>query len=361
MKYAVGLLLIVVLALGCTGTKPDITENDGLTINSFIVDPNDIDSGRDFRASLIVSNTGGATANDVKAQLIGVSWNNDIRTADLGTMSPPDVLRRVEGATQIFVWPLKAPELPIGNKVSYPLRARVTYNYKTTSVINIPVYSEDEARRKELSASAFNSIEYTNSNGPMKVSVTGPNTGYVTVRDPRLEVENPGPDENIYFSINLDNLGSGVPITNDKTNLIVGEIKTLDNTEIKCTRDDGGQAGSQIISYLRSGRNSNIPCTLVLDRNEWIQTGQGTVSLLVTLEYDYYIEKSDTISVSGRGISGSGYSGSNLPNYAGLDNNREPLSNSYDDTIPYLESQLEESSRVSDQLEKERAEQWLWP
>ena len=302
---AVFIILLMIFLAGCTGRQVKTVSDDGLVINSFFPDYDEIESKRNVRLYMEVENLGGTDATNVEAQLFGISWdNNEQKSEIISSISAPELRRGMPGGVKTFFWNLVMPNLPQGTSNDYAIKGRVTYTYHTTATANIPVLNEDEYQRRKLTGGTAEFITTTNTNAPIKVDITGPEP--VVVRKSAFGKE----DEETFLKIRFRNVGSGIPITNDINGLITGNIR-IDGygiAKIDCFGNYINSGNSINIKLpvndkegiiLRRGEDVTEPCTIYLSRELWDAKAQGTLTLVFDLSYKYYIDAVTNIRVIG--------------------------------------------------------------
>lgn len=316
MKYIAFALVLVVLAAGCIGgQKVRIDENNGLVINDFSIDPAEVESGRPFRIFLEVENVGGTTARDVKAFLFGASWVPNSATLEKWgnrIIGPPDVLTQSPGGTLATSWDATvlgpAPLLPEGVVHTFKLTGRVTYNYSTSAVVNIPMFNEEEfLRKKKIGELIDATLVVSNTNAPIKVAIEG--TSPVVVRNPFYDGL---PQEEVFYRIHFLNVGSGIPITEAQTGQeltgLVGGTIILQGDGLRF-KECLGATGTNIVqiprteqggALIRGASSAIVPCTISVDRALWQTKPQGTATLVFDLEYKYFVDKEASLTVIGR-------------------------------------------------------------
>ncbi len=283
-------LVLIVIVSGCTNNTPTVSSTEGVIINEFSADDTVLDSGDTTTVYLEVENVGGVEATDVKAYLFGVDdWNvQPSAMQSLGNLRAPDIRTNVPGEIKMSVWTLTAPAIPQGVKQSFPITVRVLYGYKTTASGQMQLYSEYEWKRLAAKGqiSSSNIIPVENSNGPIHVSIQGPD---------KYEVR--GNDE-IPIVVTFTNEGSGDPVKQDwDDGKLDGQISILGPAEIECE----GQSGKNIALTdleLRRGKPRRMSCVLkVTDIGD---NPISTVTINFDFDYKYCVSRLVTISVVGQ-------------------------------------------------------------
>ena len=132
-------------------------------------------------------------------------------------------------------------------------------------------------------------ISFTNTNAPVKISMSGAHP---------MKVKEEG--EQFPFRIHFDNVGSGIPITDDVDGRVEGRVWIQGPAKFA---DCLGQTDTTLIDVtgdmikLRRGESVKKACTIEIDG--WNNAPEDTVSLIFELNYDYYTEDSVTVTVVG--------------------------------------------------------------
>ena len=311
-------LIAVVLIAGCIdlgdgggNRDADASMTDGLVINDFFVSENRILDDESVIFSLEVENKGGTTATSVEAILAGIPGWEDADPKNADSLSPPDLTIQppMPGEFKIFEWELAAPsELGQGVEHSYDVTGRVTYDYKTTAAITIPGYSKTEYRRMtEEGKGEPNTVQVSNTVGtegsggaPVKVDIT-PKNVIIFKKDE-------GEDKTMSYRLVFRNVGSGVPIGENEDGeqedgIIDGTVKLSGPAEFgDCLGSEGGtdveiQPGD--VKLRRKGTAEKLCEIRILD-DQWGEADLNTVSLSFDLDYQYFIDKTATVTVVGQ-------------------------------------------------------------
>jgi hypothetical protein len=207
-----------------------------------------------------------------------------------------------------MTWTLQAPYLPEGTRKDFRLAGRITYQYATSSIFNIPVYTKNEAKTR-----ALDSVTSAHSKGPLRVEITGPPQIIVNT-DPGLSSS-----ELVVYNVKITNTGEGIPITGNKNGLLLGTIRFAGGIAPASCLSTGQEiflppiaSSSQAYDtstyqitlaendlVLRDGKSASFSCTLGLDRRQWTSRPFGTAVMSFDLNYIYFIEEEATVSVRG--------------------------------------------------------------
>ncbi len=307
---------IIVVAAGCTSKNPStISTNDGVVINSFESDDSTLNSGETTNLYLEIQNVGGVDSDGVMAYLFGADgWNpRPSATVNVGKLEAPKY--DVPSSPRNVMWTVTAPQLPEGVKQPFTMTARVVYHYKSNAAGKINVYSDEEWRRRNAKQpiSPSSIVPVKNSPGPIHVSIQGPT-------DVKLSSYTDG----IPILIKISNTGSGFPIKNigdwDRPTLS-GTIRVVGSGQISCYKDGNSIGRSSSVQLndmdMRYNKPKSISCTLYPDL-------QGTpyepVTIALSFDYNYYVQKQLQINVIGTKSGGSSNNnGGNNNNNGGND------------------------------------------
>jgi len=320
LMVAIVSLMIIVIS-GCIGqNEVKINANDGLSINSFVVEPSRIEYTDKADFYLEIENVGGTTASNIQAELYGVTWTElETREPPNGKLSPPDIrfTPPVAGGYSVLKWlDVQAPKLPEGLEHTYDITARVTYDYKTTGVANIYGITKDEYRRRQQSGTTTSTVTVTNTNAPVKIDVTG---SQIVIDTSSLSIQDE-PIMEVPLRITFTNVGSGVPITDGVNGKITGTI-TLEGASafgasLKDCIDSSGEGSTvNVDTIIREGKTVTRPCTLVINKEAWLTRPEGTLNMIFDLRYRYYVEASTKLTVVGTKYGGTGGAGDSGSSY----------------------------------------------
>ncbi len=321
-KYLLVLLAAVVIISGCTGGDRPVTTdpNRGLTINSFNADPASVRSGELVLFDIEVENIGGTTAKEAQIDLYGVEnqWRDstgnpipDTLTKELGTLKPPDVGRGVPGQFKLVQYRLMTPDVPQGIPYAATVTARVTYDYATNGIIDIPALSENEITIRESNNQALPSPTFSGSAGPIKILVDSAK-GFLPIHVDTADTESD--DQEWPLRIIFSNGGDGFPITLEDDpairgtgGKISGKITLLGAGNPHFDECLGVTSGNEIdldstdiLVRLRQDGTYTIGCMIGIDKSAWGSRPEDRVQLVFELFYRYYVDATATVSVQGK-------------------------------------------------------------
>ncbi|MBS3056192.1 MAG: hypothetical protein J4473_02025 [Candidatus Aenigmarchaeota archaeon] len=314
------MLLFVIILSGCIGSKKvtvSTTDNDGLVITDFSADFESYEDDEEIVLYGTIENLGGRTAENVNVRLLGASWVEDDpeQLAELqknyGTMSPPDITvdPQIPGDMKQPTWTIPAPNLPEGIKKDFRLVMRAQYYYATTSVANIQALGSDEYKRRVAAGETVGglSIDTKNSNGPIKIEMSGANPMKIDAPDTIRSG-----DEYEYFTyrIKFNNVGSGTPITEGVDGLVLGTL-TIQGEGVEFSDCFGVTQGKVVdlisaheigedLVKLRRGQSIEKPCEVKVSRDIWELKSEDVATFIYDLFYTYYTDKDVTVLVTGK-------------------------------------------------------------
>ncbi len=304
-------MLALVFVAGCIGQSPaKVSSNDGIVIERFTADPSDIFDFQKTTFSLDIANTGGTTATGVEAKLLNVEkvWRIDDANlvidgafSSVGTLNPPRSKDGTPGDSRFLSMILEAPNLREGDSAVFPVKARVTYNYRTTGSVRMKVVSFERMQvLQNKGGSVSDAFSESNSDSPVKLALV---RGTVPVIVNSQDVSS---DKfiNRDFRFEIQNAGSGFPISGN----IVGRVG---NNKIRILAPDGitlanngcqGITGdiSSFTIDLRSDGTAPFACTLKINANKFSKpTDEVSVVFDFELNYKYFVEDEVSVRVQG--------------------------------------------------------------
>lgn len=286
-------LLAVVAISGCTGTgSSGPTFGNGITILNWEPTSSSLESDDNLQLRLRIQNQGELTAKDVSAVVTGIvpdEWGITLNQANFGDMAPPDRVQNTAGEIKQEIFDAVAPILPKGTSQQFTANVRVFYTYRTTANKLITVVNDEELKRLQDNGKTLSSKDTVSSSGPLKVTI---NTGkFLKTKDTGFSFSRTFP-----ITIDIQNVGGGVVSTQDvpeddyKVNFVVEIPSRLD---IDCA--NSGSFFSNVVT-LWKGQTATITCNV---RISTPPLSSEEDNIKVVLDYDYYIDSSTTIAVTG--------------------------------------------------------------
>lgn len=229
-------MFAVIFSAGCIGQSAEVPlAVNGLVIKNLFIDPpaDQIQSGEFITITADIENLGSSTAHNVVAELIGASWirPDDINVrglidagqikliygADLDengdgrpgvTISGPEPRFGLPGQLKTVTFRLPAPLLAEGQKATFDLKIRVSYDYQTSAVASIPGYSRQRYNTLFQQGKLTPPVSTTlptqvSQNVPVTVSITGPDKLII----------GPFPYDEYTYQFSFNNVGTSIPIT----------------------------------------------------------------------------------------------------------------------------------------------------
>ena len=226
MKKVLPLLAVIgiIFLAGCIGQeeKKEEVKGKGVVIKSLTVEPEELEPEMEAMITLVVQNRGGAIAEDVSPQIIGLPRGEGEWTvigpspSSIPRLVPPDPERGVpEGEEAYITWTLRAPKKKI--TMTYDFQARVTYDYTTSSSCVIRLLSMDYYKQllpSEREKRNWGVIQSSYSDGPLQITFSAPS--------PIISWDTIKKEENITGTANypvpiwvkIENIGGGSVIGN---------------------------------------------------------------------------------------------------------------------------------------------------
>jgi len=319
MKFLLLLIpIFAVLAIsGCTGDGDGVTGN-GIAILNWQPSLSAVDSNDQLELRLQIQNQGEAAARDVKAVLYGIEidkWDVQTSSGSFGgfgnnafnfyEIPPFDKAQNVESAPRDAIFQVTAPSLTQGTTQAYTPQIRVFYGYTTSAISSITIVNAQELKRLQDEGKTLPLSTTTTSAGPLTVTI---NAGkFMKARDSSSSRMFP-------ITIDIENTGGGVLATlnGDKIQSdYLADITLIfpSRLEIECptlnsftninrvfrtqTWTGGTKQGS---INLFQGKTASITCTATIPQAP-LASEQG--DMRVILDYNYYIDRSTTVTVSG--------------------------------------------------------------
>jgi len=309
-------MALLLLVAGCVSTQRPVkvSASDGLQINEFSADINDVFGQEPVTLSLEVENVGGTTAKYIIAKLFGGNsgWggndaSNTPKALGAGTdtsLIPPLIETNKAGGFSRKIWSITAPDLPQGLAQSFDIGVRIRYDYTTTSITPVDVISFaqfDQLRKKGTFEQGTTATQ--NSNAPVRISIEV--SSPITQQAADTSISEP-------VTLSFVNVGSGIAF-NDKTaaNLDFPAQSTLGKVSfniivskgtLTCDNADGTSAQTSGIVTLRRGFDTvKLPCTLTLAANDLtVGVPKDTITVTVTTDYSYAIDGTASIKVTSK-------------------------------------------------------------
>jgi hypothetical protein len=197
-------VLAIIISSGCTtGTTGGTGGGPGIVVEKFMPSLDTIESGEPVSLQLEVRNKGDYNNALAVVELMDIDpteWvvgGGTIR--DLGTLLAPDPESQTEGGLATTAWELTSPLLKRGQRLTYPVRARVYYTYETSATKPVWFVTSEELRRIVQLGDALPSEATIYTGGPLTVTI---NAGqFVKAREWR--------ESKFQLQIRIQNSGNG--------------------------------------------------------------------------------------------------------------------------------------------------------
>ena len=294
-------VIAVVIASGCTiPGMGGVTGGKGIIIESFEPDFSQIYSTESVQFSLKLRNAGTVDGVVKDIQTTGVDWaqggfggmGGGICESAKGKMLPAVPDKGITGETKSCTWTLspKADEVPDGLSVTFYPVARVTYHYSTSTAKSITFGTSSELRSIQDRGGTLPADTVSTTSGPIAIDIVS--KGPIRVSEAGVEFP---------IEIKITNVGGGIPCTDcsssENWNKINLEVKTgdLQPTEGSCDERE--------VSLWR-GKDNTIGCKLKVTSSGL--TGRVQKIITVTADYDYIIDATTSVTVTGQSSSSAG-------------------------------------------------------
>lgn len=296
-KFLVFLLGTVVLASGCIGDPRggQVGTGPGISIQAFEPNVNIIESDDDLQLRFKIQNIGGEEATDVLARLIGINpdeWLPDAVDISLFDMLPANSQAGTPGQTKEDIFTVIAPLLPEGQTVNYNPILRIHYGYRTSVTKPITLVTQQEMARLTQEGKSLPAGQTVVSGGPVSVSIITGNIIRATRQTGELKA--------FPITIRIDNTGGGTLSPNPEVsrfgedNMVFLRVELPPGLEFDTPECQAFRGGAEV--RLFRGKDIDITCEIVVT-NPPVAVEQRTI--IMTLDYDYFIERSTVLSVKG--------------------------------------------------------------
>jgi len=262
--------------------------------------PSKVVSGDKALLSLTVQNLGSVEAKNVNVFLFGLptDWREDgapYRTFQTPfNLEPPRTDTKVPGEKNTLTWILTAPQyLPQKIPFSYTASARICYPYKTTASGSIELLSEQE----------FVSLQREGriSEKPVAVKTT---SAPLSIRIDSTQPLLWRADKNVTFRVTINNVGGGTVLSPSldcaifKTGFSgqanITELNKL-NFKIEGSGFNCDITGGPLFLERGKSQSFSVRCPI----GDMPVTPRLEKQIELTLDYNYYIDTSTTVTVEG--------------------------------------------------------------
>ena len=319
-KFLLTAMLAVVLVAGCVQpgewpwiTTPTTFVGGGLVITEFYADNTEVYNNRSNEITMTVTNKGGASVPDGEAVAVlqgsalkddfsdNLYWTNRGTTTSVyqtmgKTMDPYDPIKDVPADEKTLHWYLTSPEgIDPGTIRNDVFIGRVYYDYSTTVTGNIWIYSEAESDAAKAAGKQLNQNSFSSTSGPVAL--------YITVRPDDVVVSDE--DSTFILKVKVVNTGGGAvyapgTIDYDATtpDLSLDSETELNRIDISITAPSGwsGLSDCQGIDIELLKGEETLTCDVTVPVPSTFVSSQ----IKVEATYGYWIERTTTVTVSGR-------------------------------------------------------------
>lgn len=247
----------------------------GVVISSFQVIPNTIEAGDDATFLITVENRGGIDANDVDYTIFGLEDSNSwtgVSSVDDGDneLEHADNSRGIPGGITTQEWEAQSKEK--NTDISYPVTARVDYDYSTEADIVLLLYGRDNPNVKNTGIQQSTISQVAVTDGPLRIT---------TRNAPPLIGAN---TDDFRLSFDIVNIGGGRTYTSDRSD-------DLDRIQVDAEGCDITSSNNEF--KLINGQRT-ISCKVNVNIEE---DGQATQTIKLTVDYRYIVESRATATV----------------------------------------------------------------
>ena len=302
------LLAAVVAASGCI--NPNLQTGDGVVIQEFTPGFSEVYPGEPVTFFLKFKNIGSVEATEVFAELLGLDEDWAASSSRFGSgevspggekfpeetrcrhdgehfsMKPPDLFYGTEGETATCTWKYKAPPIPGGFGVTYPITARLFYSYRTDLVKSFTILSTGELMRYNQQGKTVPSSTVSSTRSPIIITAEA--------RDPIRFWES-----SITFpiAITFSNTGGGMVCLKDQCKKTEGQEWNQLGFSIKEI-----SKGIKVDCFGRNeievwtNRDNTIVCDVTVSDTSQI-TGHEERIISISAEYSYFTDAEASITV----------------------------------------------------------------
>lgn len=277
------LLMAAVFISGCVSDS--VEKGNGVAIKDFEPDFPTVKSGDEIDFDLRIKNTGSLVAENIEVQILGIEeWPEYLNPGlcEEFSLLPPSE-SGIEGQSKACRFTYRAIEISPGLSIKYEPTARVFYDYSTTTIHGITIYSKNELRTLQDQGRALPTEMTSTSRGPVSVKLSTKQSIVASEDSVTFPLE-----------IEVENIGGGVACTpnncklSEKWNslelrLLLGKDMISDCTTIE-------------LSLYRGAKNS-VTCQVTATRLPVF--GFSKRQIEAKAAYDYFIEKTTEITVEG--------------------------------------------------------------
>jgi hypothetical protein len=306
-----GLVLLLAALVASSGCINPVQTGSGVVVQEFTPGFSEVYPGEPITFFLKFKNIGSVEAEEVFAELLGLDedWaasskglgtilNNEMlpqetqcQYPNMGnhyTMKPPDPFYGTEGETATCTWKYRAPSIPGGFGVTYPLTARLFYNYRTGLVKSFTILSSDELMRYNQQGKTLPSSTVSSTSSPITITAEARNP----VRFWESSITFP-------IAITFSNTGGGMVCLKDQCKKTKGQewnqlVFSIEEISNGITVDCFGREGTPLDVW--PGRDNTIVCDVTVSDTSRI-TGHEERTIGISADYSYFTDAEASITV----------------------------------------------------------------
>lgn len=296
------LIILLVLALGCTTTGVSGSQSDGLRITRFEPDLKEVQEEGKVVLALLVQNTGLFSATSVSANLFmhdgfeGATW-----TKDAGSLKPANTELNTPGGTAEVLWEMTAPKIAKGEN-TYPFNflLDLAYDYESSGFREVPIIKYERVLQLKQANNPLPKGRESYLNGPLGISINAD--------DPIIIKADKAFTLKVLLSLKSGYVKEEGSVSGDcgaeKLNCVrLVEIELPDGLEIDTGKDEdqdplcaftqSGRTATKDYVKLVEGRDAVLSCTIKVTRD----AEEFNPTIKVRTEYRHHVRGEAPITV----------------------------------------------------------------
>ncbi|NIM46674.1 MAG: hypothetical protein GTN40_00750 [Candidatus Aenigmarchaeota archaeon] len=293
-------------------TSPTVFAGGGLVVEEFSIDNTEVYNNRSAKITMTIINKGGSSVPDGSALAVlqgsalrsdfspdgGLYWTERGTTTTthqtMGKdMDPYDPVRDVPADEKTVNWYLTSPTaIDPGISRTDVFIGRLYYDYTTTVTGNVWIYDEAEADAAKAAGRSLNQNSFTSTGGPVAL--------YVTVKPTNVIVDG---DQTFTLQIKASSVGGGTvylqgAVAYDGTDYEIDAETQLNWIDIDVS-DVPGWSGEEDCAdtFELTKGEATITCDVTVTS---IPSTFRSDQIKVTADYGYWVERTASVTVSGK-------------------------------------------------------------
>jgi len=286
------LLLPIIFIITISGCTSFVETGNGIVIKNFEPEFNPAFSTEDVNFLVRIKNTGSFRTTNGELQLIGLEeWGpsspNEPNCLEGFSMQAPDAFYGVDGETKQCTFTLRAPDVPTTLTRTYDPYLRVHYDYHSSTVKSVTIFSRDEL------------VRYQNQNKPLPTDHISSTRGPININ---LDTQAPivALQTQVIFPLTIEvrNDGGGVVCIQRNCKDSTQQNKLLLNLFLG--RDMASECDNLELSIPR-GQSNTIVCKITVSNIPTFGFIKKTIE--VNADYSYFVEKQASITIQSKPVS----------------------------------------------------------